>query len=79
MLLMKIRTVLDGLEENQDGLQEEFLSNLIVITYSETEAAISSAVGEKKMFLICYENYKNGDLIVRLHCKHIFCNNCLFT
>ena len=70
---------LDALEENQNGLQEENLEKLVVTVYSETQAAISSAVGEKTMCLICHENYKDGDLIVRLHCNHIFCKNCLFT
>ena len=65
--------------ENQNGLQEEDLEKLVVTVYSETQAAISSAVGEKTMCLICHENYKDGDLIVRLHCNHIFCKNCLFT
>ena len=73
------RHLLDALKGNQNGLQEENLEKLVVTVYSETEAAISSAVGEKTMCLICYENYKDGDSIVRLHCKHIFCKSCLFT
>ena len=70
---------LDDLEENHNGLQEESLSNLVVTTYSEAEALITSVLGEKAMCLICCENYKDGDLIVQLPCKHIFCKNCLFT
>ena len=43
---------LDAFNENRNGLQEENLANLVVTVYNETEAVISSAVGEKKMCLI---------------------------